>query len=292
MDVFIVQSNRDNQIVTEILNDISRHVYNFNPLVLKNGNCFWKIEAKRKIKRAQMVVFFLGELSHQSPYIGWELKTAIKYNKPVYTIKLSPDFLPHPSLLVEDPFTEEKKQYDKELSKEELIQIICNYNSGNYPIFNDDPENLNTSALMDQYKLFLQTSETLVSRRQSVNSFYISVNSAIVAIFGSILALCPAVNTKMLIGLLFVSVGTVLCISWIKILDSYGDLNSSKMKIISCIEKQLPASLYDAEWAALSDKLNRKKYVSFTNSEKRIPKIFLLIYFFIFIGIIIASLIS
>lgn len=63
-----------------------------------------------------------------------------------------------------------------------------------------------------------------------------------------------------------------------RIISAYGDLNSSKMKIISHIEKQLPASLYDAEWAALSDKLNKRKYVSFTNSEKRVPHLFIIVY--------------
>ena len=63
-----------------------------------------------------------------------------------------------------------------------------------------------------------------------------------------------------------------------ELLASYGDLNSSKMKIISYIERQLPASLYDAEWAALSDKLNKRKYVSFTNSEKKVPLLFIIVY--------------
>jgi hypothetical protein len=83
---------------------------------------------------------------------------------------------------------------------------------------------------------------------------------------------------KFLTGILLSIVGIILSVSWVKLLASYGDLNSSKMKIISYIEKQLPASLYDAEWAALSDKLNKRKYVSFTNSEKRVPVLFVAVY--------------
>ena len=75
----------------------------------------------------------------------------------------------------------------------------------------------------------------------------------------------------------------VLSISWMQILISYGRLNSSKIKIICIIEKHLPASLYDAEWAALDNKLNNKKYISFTDSEKRVPTIFLVIYAVIFL---------
>lgn len=44
------------------------------------------------------------------------------------------------------------------------------------------------------------------------------------------------------------------------------------------LEERLPARLYENEWAVMSDKLNNKKYVSFTDSEKRIPKLFLAIY--------------
>lgn len=60
------------------------------------------------------------------------------------------------------------------------------------------------------------------------------------------------------------------------------------MKIISRIEKQLPLSLFDAEWAALSDKLNKKKYVSFTESEQIIPRLFGLLYLLVIIFIIAA----
>ena len=50
------------------------------------------------------------------------------------------------------------------------------------------------------------------------------------------------------------------------------------MKVIHLIEEQLPVALYDVEWRIMSDKLNNKKYVSFTNREKRIPRIFAYVY--------------
>ena len=137
---------------------------------------------------------------------------------------------------------------------------------------------IDKSILLEQYKVFLQTSEDLVSRRQNVNNFYISINSALMAAFGIIWALNILPIYKFFTGILLSIVGIILSISWIKLLASYGDLNSSKMKIISYIEKQLPASLYDAEWAALSDKLNKRKYVSFTNSEKKVPLLFIIVY--------------
>jgi hypothetical protein len=58
------------------------------------------------------------------------------------------------------------------------------------------------------------------------------------------------------------------------VLESYGIINSSKLKIIGLIEKRLAVSLYDAEWQAMSNKYNKKQYVSFTDGEKNIPIIF------------------
>ena len=100
----------------------------------------------------------------------------------------------------------------------------------------------------------------------------------------------PCALFGMAVGLLFAAVGVVLSLSWIRLLASYGNLNSSKMRIISSIERQLPASLYDAEWAAMSDRLNKKRYVSFTESEKNIPRLFIVLYAVIFLLLLISYL--
>ena len=130
---------------------------------------------------------------------------------------------------------------------------------------------------MDQYKMFQKTSEDLVARRQSVSSFYISVNSALVALLGIVMGLVE-MPTKIYVMLFMCLTGIILDFSWIRILEAYGTLNAAKMKVIHLIEEQLPVALYDTEWRVMSDKLNNRKYVSFTNSEKRIPKIFAGVY--------------
>lgn len=64
--------------------------------------------------------------------------------------------------------------------------MIKRYDSGDYGLFNGSPSELNQDIILEQYKLFLQTSEDLVSRRQNVNSFYISISSASVAVMGGL----------------------------------------------------------------------------------------------------------
>lgn len=286
MDVFVIHSGSDKGAVSEKIKELKHLSHDFNPLILNDGGFFWKVDAAKKIKKSQMVVFFIGENSHKSPYIAWEIHTAIKFEKPIYTIKLDEKYKSHEALEIADPFSNETKPYDKPIDFDKLIGLIEKHSSGDYKVFNQCVENIDKSILLEQYKIFLQTSEDLVSRRQNVNSFYISINSALVAVFGALLALDMSPFYKCLISFILAVVGIILSVSWVKILISYGDLNSSKMKIISHIEKQLPASLYDAEWAALSDRLNKRKYVSFTNSEKRVPHLFIIVYFCIFISTI------
>lgn len=288
MNVFVIHSGADYDATNGIISTLKKKVYSLNTLILKNGSCFWKLDASQKIKKAQMVLFVVGENSHKSPYIAWEIKEAIKFKKPIYILKLNEENQLHDALQVEDGFSKEKQNYGKVVTVEELSIVIKSYDAGDYGLFNGAPGELNQDALLEQYKLFLQTSEDLVSRRQNVNSFYISISSAIVAIMGFLFAMDLGRMSELIIGFAFCIVGIILSISWSKSLACYGNLNSSKMKIISSIEKQLPLSLFDAEWAALSDKLNKKKYVSFTESEQTIPRLFGLLYCIVIVFIVIS----
>ena len=122
--------------------------------------------------------------------------------------------------------------------------------------------------------MFQKTYEDLAARRQSVNSFYISVHSAPVGIVMGLVEM----QAKVCVMIFMCITGIILDISWIGILEAYGTLNAAKMKVIHLMEEQLPVALYDVEWHVMSDKLNNRKYVSFTDREKRIPRIFASVY--------------
>ncbi len=286
MNIFVIHSGADYDATDRIVSSMKQRAYSVNALILKNGSCFWKTDASKKIKKSQMIIFVVGENSYKSPYIAWEIKEAIKYKKPIYILKLKDENKLHDALYTEDSFTKEKINYGKVVTTEEILNIIRSYDAGDYGLFNGAVNELNQEALLEQYKLFLQTSEDLVERRQNVNSFYISISSALVAIMGVLFAMEFGYEAELIIGFIFCIIGIILSISWSKILTCYGNLNSSKMKIISSIEKQLPLSLFDAEWAALSDKLNKKKYVSFTESEQIIPRLFGFVYLVIMMVIV------
>ncbi len=291
MNVYVIHSSVDYEAANKLILSLKHKEYSLNTLILKNGNFMWKFDSSKKIKKSQMVLFVVGENSYKSPYIAWEIKEAIKHKKPLYILKLNDENQLHEALYVEDGFTKEKTNYGKIVTVEEISDIVKNYNTGDYGLFNSSPSELNQDALLEQYKLFLQTSEDLVSRRQNVNSFYISISSALVTAMGVFFAMKNLThNSQMLLGFVFCLIGIILSISWSKTLSCYGNLNSSKMKIISSIEKQLPLSLFDAEWAALSDKLNKKKYVSFTESEQIVPRLFCAVYFLVMVFLIVSRL--
>lgn len=292
MNVFVIHSGADYEAASQVIASLKQKAYSLNTLILTNGNCFWKVDASKKIKKSQMVLFVVGENSHKSPYIAWEIKEAIKHKKPIYILKLNEENQLHDALLVEDDFTKEKVNYGKVVTVEALSNVIKSYDAGDYGLFNGAPQDLNQDALLEQYKLFLQTSEDLVSRRQNVNSFYLSLSSALAAILGVLFALDFGYQGKLIVGAVFCLIGIILSVSWSKTLSCYGNLNSSKMKIISSIEKKLPLSLFDAEWAALSDKLNKKKYISFTESEQVIPRLFGVLYFLIIVVIAIFCVVN
>ncbi|MDO4413601.1 MAG: hypothetical protein Q4C20_00845 [Erysipelotrichaceae bacterium] len=238
------------------------------------------------IKMAQMVLVVIGSDScdqKKKKTMGWEVQQALKYNKQLMVINLGDYAMPE-YLTAVDRFTKQKRPVAEQQDLTEVKKRIDNYAKGYYNIFSDkyktmqsDERKSHSGELLDQYKLFQKTSEDLVARRQTVNSFYISVNGAMVTLVGVVMGLVE-MPAKIYVLVFMCIVGIILDMSWISILESYGMLNSAKMKVIRLLEEQLPVLLYDSEWKVMSDKLNNRKYVSFTDSEKRIPKIFAFIY--------------
>lgn len=286
MNIFIVHSGSDKKSINqEIIPTIEAGEPRAKLLALKNGGVLWKIEAERLIRQAQMILFIVGEHSAQSENITWELKRALRHNKLVVFHKLQEDYPLNECLYGLDPFTKRSKILAKEAMKiEDIISIIRRYENSEYTLFNSGTKAMDRTELFEQYKLFLETSENLVVRRQTVNSFYLSANTALITIMTTVVSIYGDLPEKIFVCALVAIVGLILSISWYHVLDSYGILNSSKMKIISLIERELPMSLYDTEWDVMSDKLNSKKYISFTDNEKKAPKAFTLLFILLLVA--------
>ena len=91
------------------------------------------------------------------------------------------------------------------------------------------------------YQLAVEMADRVSARRGLANSFFLTVNTAVLALLGSAhVRWYPAVA------------GIVMCITWWALLKSYRDLNRAKFEVILAMEENLPARIYGDEWAKLS----------------------------------------
>ena len=130
------------------------------------------------------------------------------------------------------------------------------------------------SILVEQYKLLVGTSESLVSRRQHVNTFFLSINSVLLATIGLLIRQQLAHSVAGPLLVVFGMSGIILCFAWRRMILSYGQLNHGKFEIIQALECKLPARIFAAEWVALGRGKDPSKYMPFTKTEQRIPWIF------------------
>lgn len=130
-----------------------------------------------------------------------------------------------------------------------------------------------TAHLLEQYKLYVEMADKISERRQTANTFFLTINTAIVALLGAVL---PGIDERL--GTAWYAVvgvaGLVLCFSWFRLLSSYRDLNNAKFKVVHEIERKLPIRPYDAEWTRVGSGKDPKVYLPFTHIETKVPWVF------------------
>lgn len=130
--------------------------------------------------------------------------------------------------------------------------------------------------LLEQYRLYVEMADRVSARRLSANTFFLSVNTAVLAF----LSAARQVGGSSAGGWILIAciAGGVLCFTWYRLIRSYRDLNSGKFRVIHAVEQRLPVALYGAEWTALSKGKDRKLYWPLTHIEVLVPWIFLALY--------------
>ena len=132
----------------------------------------------------------------------------------------------------------------------------------------DDYGELHASHVLEIYKMYVASAEATSARRQSANSFYLSVNTAVAGLAGYLS------DSSSLFGWVISLAGILLCISWQRAVRAYKDLNTGKFKVIHKIERELPLSVYTEEWKALGQGHDPRLYLPFTRIEIWIPRVF------------------
>ena len=126
---------------------------------------------------------------------------------------------------------------------------------------------------LELYKIMVDSSEKLVSRRQGVNTFFLTINGALLTASGLIVQSSGG-NRLGGLGIAVVGMtGALLCAAWRSLITSFGQLNRGKFQVINTIERYFKAAIYAAEWEAMGRGENPNVYRSFTSREIWVPNV-------------------
>ena len=273
MKLFICYKGGDYDRVVQTMNTLRDISPDIQISIIRNAKN-WKHLSKSHITKADYVIYLAGHV--YSDNIDWEIDTAIKYGHKVRCVKLYDDVqLTDKRLFKQDSFDKSKKtlKIEEPITMEQLIGLIKGDSAYlNQKLFQSGVEDNN--LLVEQYKILLSTSESLIERRQKLTTTYLSIFSVMLPVLSAMLTFEQAF---LQLGAFFVSsICIILCLSWRGTIISYGKSNRAKFAILEEMEKQLPVAMFASEWLVL--KRITTRYKSFTNRETTIPVIFIAIY--------------
>lgn len=133
---------------------------------------------------------------------------------------------------------------------------------------------------MELYKLAVEMADRVSARRGTANTFFVTVNTALLAFLG-----LAELNTVWPVA----AGGIVISLTWGLLIKSYRDLNAAKFTVINDAEKHLPLKVFYDEWQIV--KRERPEswlpkdwrswlnwYVEFTIVEMIVPLVFAALY--------------
>jgi hypothetical protein len=129
------------------------------------------------------------------------------------------------------------------------------------------------TAVLEQYKIYVEMADRISGRRGLTNTFFLTLNTVIFTTVGIFWQHSPEVSRGLLTVPWLVLLGQ--CLAWFWLLRSYRQLNTAKYAVIGTLEERLPASPYwRAEWAALGHGRDPARYWPLSHVEQWIPLLF------------------
>lgn len=148
-------------------------------------------------------------------------------------------------------------------------------------LFNVQPKKALTPSLLqtylEQYKCYLEYIDKVSDRRQSANSFFLTLNTGVCAVLGFAFSKDSAAELKWLLWILPIA-GIFSSYFWGRLVTSYRQLNTGKFAVLHLLEKHLPIAPYKAEWIAMGEGKDKSLYTPLTHLEVWIPRLFILMY--------------
>lgn len=132
----------------------------------------------------------------------------------------------------------------------------------------NDPE-----AIFRFYSLMVEMADRVSQRRQSANSFFLSINTALAG-GASYLGIKDTNGPVWALGV----VGIAICLLWRRSIVSYKTLNEAKFEVIHQLEKLLPTQPYTDEWKIIDPDSGKGRHKPFHVTEMAVPLIFILVH--------------
>ena len=107
------------------------------------------------------------------------------------------------------------------------------------------------------YELFVATTEKLADRRAQANAWMLSINSAIVALYGYLQTdkSVPISDAVTAVWLWAIPVaGILVCIAWFALLKSFRSVNHAKFEVLKEIEQDLAYKPFTREEEVYEEK--------------------------------------
>ena len=137
--------------------------------------------------------------------------------------------------------------------------------------------------LLEQYKLYVQSAENVSARRVISNRYLLTLNAALIALYG----LQSANFGQGFWTLLIPVIGIPVSLLWYLIIKSHADLNRIKFDVIHEFEQHLPAAMYKYEWE-LAKGGQGKNYRAVTTIERWVPTLFAVLHVVLAVMIILS----
>lgn len=138
-------------------------------------------------------------------------------------------------------------------------------------------EEARLNVVVEQWKLLVDTTERVSTRRSLTNTFFLGINAAVFTLLAAFWTKGPV--SWGAVPLVFPLVAVLVsCLVWLALLQSYRRLNQAKFQIVHELERQLPAAVFGEEWRLLNGGSRLRRYRRLSYLEQLVPVVFMTMY--------------
>lgn len=129
----------------------------------------------------------------------------------------------------------------------------------------------------NQYKLFVESVNYTSDLKLKLNTFFLTVNTALITAIGLGFSNVRLIDSSVW-HLLLPLAGALISLIWWGVTYSYKQRNIIKLRIIHCLEEQLPLALYTTEWHLMEENHGSSLKKTLFSIDLFMPFVFFLCY--------------